>query len=351
MKYVRGFDGLRALAVLAVFLTHRSPLYSTNLGAIGVLLFFVLSGFLVGGILHDQRRKMETSDTQFWPALGGFMQRRMLRIAPIYYLSIAVVAGAALLGYQADGWRWDAVPWALIYALNIYQGAIDLWVPPISHFWSLAIEMQFYLLMAPVLLLTSARRHGPICLAIVGVAIATAAVRLALGSPYIAVYSDTLINFGLLALGTFMRLKSQTWRLPRAGLMTWIGAAGVLAIALMPHHPIPTEVLIIVALGGIASSILILAVFQAQEGLMVRLLQLPPMLYLGRISYGFYVYHELFRLKFGGEGAVDNLLRFSSNLAVSLLLAAASWHFIESPLTKLGHGARARVAKSAPETA
>jgi peptidoglycan/LPS O-acetylase OafA/YrhL len=334
---IRGFDGLRAFAVLAVFLTHRSPLYSTNLGAIGVLLFFVLSGFLVGGILHQERLKIEAGTTDFGAAFRRFMERRTLRIAPIYYLSIAAVMVAAAFGWTEAGWTWDAVPWALAYALNIFQGSIDRWVPPISHFWSLAIEMQFYLLLAPLILTTPSRWHAAICWALIALSAVEGVRCLLAGAPYIAVYSSSLVNFGLLATGALIRITGAAWPWRGRHIAQWAGALIVLLVALAPHVADPASVLLVVLFGAIGSGLLVMTVAQAQETTLIRLLELPFLRYLGQISYGFYVYHALFRVQVLGETVVGDLVRFALNLSISIVLAAASWHFLEKRIINFSH--------------
>jgi len=100
---IRGFDGIRALAVLAVFLGHRTPLHATQIGHAGVLAFFALSGFLIVGILHKARLAIERGDGTFADAFGRFFKRRTLRIFPIYYLTLATLAALASIGHPIVG--------------------------------------------------------------------------------------------------------------------------------------------------------------------------------------------------------------------------------------------------------
>ena len=93
---IRGFDGLRTLALLLVFFQHYAKLGQTfETGGYGVWLFFVLSGFLIVRILHGERVRIEAGEVRPAAAMGRFYWRRTLRIFPIYYLSIAVMALAA----------------------------------------------------------------------------------------------------------------------------------------------------------------------------------------------------------------------------------------------------------------
>ena len=93
MTRIRGFDGLRALALLLVFFQHYAKIGQTfETGGYGVWLFFVLSGFLIVRILHGERQRIEAGAVSARSALGSFYWRRTLRIMPIYYLSIAVMA-------------------------------------------------------------------------------------------------------------------------------------------------------------------------------------------------------------------------------------------------------------------
>ncbi len=121
MDRIKGLDGLRALAIALVFLQHYTVIGARlELGGYGVWLFFVLSGFLIVRILHEERRRIEAGATTVKRALGRFFWRRTLRIFPIYYLCIAVCVLLALLGFTRDRLYPDML-WHAGYLSNVYS--------------------------------------------------------------------------------------------------------------------------------------------------------------------------------------------------------------------------------------
>jgi peptidoglycan/LPS O-acetylase OafA/YrhL len=146
-------DGLRAVAVGAVMLQHfwlGAGLF--DFGAMGVRLFFVLSGFLITGILLKSRELLDSGEQRPSFALGRFYIRRFLRIFPLYY---AVLLAAWLL--RLWGTRGE-MGWHLAYLTNVDLFLRGRWWGDISHFWSLAVEEQFYLVWPLVILLAPRRR-------------------------------------------------------------------------------------------------------------------------------------------------------------------------------------------------
>ena len=155
-QYMPQLDSLRAFAVLAV-VVHHSPLVAfvpIPFGAIGVRLFFVLSGFLITGILlrcRDDRPDGSPGDR--WFSLRQFYIRRFLRIFPLYYF---VVTCAVILNY---GCARSLLPWLLTYTLNVQLAISGEW-NEFSHFWSLAVEEHFYLAWPWVVLFVPRRWVG-----------------------------------------------------------------------------------------------------------------------------------------------------------------------------------------------
>ena len=136
-------DALRAFAVLAVLFAHcvRHPpgwLALIPWAAFGVQLFFVLSGFLITGILLDSRREAERGAGSFW-MLRQFYIRRFLRIFPLYYAVILIGSLIGLRGFH------ESLGWNLAYLTNFYIVAKSGWIHEASHLWTLSIEEQFYL--------------------------------------------------------------------------------------------------------------------------------------------------------------------------------------------------------------
>ncbi len=169
VKHVRGLDGLRAVAVTLVFLSHRAHFGAVDVGQIGVWTFFLISGFLIVGELHRSRLAIERGASSRRYAFWLFAGKRALRILPVYYLLLAALAIAHRSVYQRGvdlGLRWHAV-----FLSDYWIGVVkEGWPGSTSHFWSLAVEQQFYLIAPIVLLATRASRHLTIYAAAVALA-------------------------------------------------------------------------------------------------------------------------------------------------------------------------------------
>jgi len=163
---IPGLDGLRAIAFLLVFACHTDYLL---VGWTGVLLFFVLSGFLITGILNKMKARFSGRD--FFVKFYG---RRFLRIFPLYYLYLFLMMGlvALLLGagyrmnYMNEFYR--QVPYAFVYLYNFfYASSTFVQHKFLDHFWSLSVEEQFYIFWPLLIFLTPERWQKRLFLAII----------------------------------------------------------------------------------------------------------------------------------------------------------------------------------------
>ena len=350
MDRVRGFDGVRALALIAVFFqhyTHFGAAYST--GGYGVWTFFVLSGFLIVRILAGERGRIEAGETSRGSALRRFFWRRTLRIFPIYYLVLALFTVMTALHWVAD-FTWPAAGWHAVYLSNIYFANVaGHWVGRFGHFWSLAIEEQFYLLAAPAILLSPRAWARPLCLAVV---MAAAVCDLWLRSDHasdMVVYANSLTNFGALAFGGWMGLGLPAKA--RAGSGSWVIAGCIAAgvgLVLFFHAALftPAVGMLVAALPlwstTLAAGLLVAAIHRNQASAAVKVLEWAPIAYFGRVSYGFYLYHNLlprFLLRYwahlaGLSWRPSILMETVFSFALALGLAALSWTLIERPLAR-----------------
>jgi peptidoglycan/LPS O-acetylase OafA/YrhL len=162
-------DGLRAFAVLAVIVEHafgirwaQTRFETWSPGNVGVRLFFVLSGFLITGILLSGRRDAEDTGASKRSVWTAFYLRRSLRIFPLAYAAIALacIAGAPTIRQHLG--------WYVTYTENFLFARQYSFEPPLSHFWSLAVEEQFYLIWPVVMLLVPETWLLPLILCSIG---------------------------------------------------------------------------------------------------------------------------------------------------------------------------------------
>ena len=300
VPYLPQLDGLRGIAVLLVLLAHGSNTVDVPLlapfwkaveilrtGYVGVDLFFALSGFLITRLLLDERRVTGGID------LRRFYVRRTLRIFPIYYLTILVVS-----------FTWPTTPGLrlslLAYAFN-YYAPFYLTSYPLEHTWSLAVEEQFYLVW-PMLLSALPLAALPLVTGKFAPTLALAvAAAFALLLP--ATLAGELIYMTLptrmlsLMLGASLAV-AESRRRPiglRLSLLTMTAGSAVLLAGLTGRavHLVPPGgvywCFALVGYGAFAAG----AVGAAADAWhpLVAALSWPPLRFVGRISYGLYLYH------------------------------------------------------------
>jgi peptidoglycan/LPS O-acetylase OafA/YrhL len=295
-------DGLRAIAVLLVIIQHYH--LTSGTGRWGVRLFFVLSGFLITGILLSSRNSIQRKNLQLGAALRQFYIRRTLRIFPLYYL----VLGVAIL-FGADYAR-DFAPWLLSYTINLKMAAQGWYIDHFAHFWSLAVEEQFYLFWPWIVLMLRPRWLLPttILMTLIGPAFRLFHV---LGWAYwgseasgLTVYISTLSTLDSLGMGALLAIAtSEPETLPNVrrilGRIAPLAAAILLIDGVVPIAglPIPWAAGVdMVALDTVASLLFAWMILQGSTGfpgIPGRFLSARPVVFIGTISYGLYVYHQL----------------------------------------------------------
>jgi peptidoglycan/LPS O-acetylase OafA/YrhL len=321
-----GLDGLRGIAILAVMAYHTRDAGERgqslwSLGYLGVDLFFVLSGFLITGILLDSRGQLG--------AARAFYVRRVLRIVPIYYVLVLALVVLPPFGDTASGTVRSLQPWYWLYATNwwaiLHPGQ---YLPQSSWVvWSLAIEEQFYLVWPWIVW-----RSRSVLSVSLGLAAAALVLRLALHAAGWSWWSLRNLPFGVMdtlcigaALAVLYRDPVRWPRVQRsAGI--WLVAALVWAVPIGARSPWFGSV---VAVGCGALTVLAL---QRPTAVLDRGF-LPS---LGRVSYAVYLFHSYILLAVVLTMPRWPLLaRYGIAVAFTYALARISWLLIEQPFLSL----------------
>src|SRR5262245_34285697 len=204
MSHMPQLDAVRALAVGVVLVHHLFPMVRSVLGGlggfIGVKLFFVLSGFLITQILLEGRTAVAAAGP--WHVARQFYVRRTLRIFPLYYFVIAMALLAGLPEVRQQIW------WLLTYTFNFQIASTGMWPANISHFWTLAVEEQFYLVWPWLILLLPSSWLVSMTVAVVVLGPAYRILALALGFNGGAFYAATFSSLDALGAGALLAILS-----------------------------------------------------------------------------------------------------------------------------------------------
>ncbi|HEX6880865.1 MAG TPA: acyltransferase [Terriglobales bacterium] len=337
--YIPELDGLRGLAIGAVLLYHcHEKLMSSHLdhiargGWAGVNLFFVLSGFLITGIIVDSR-----NDPYFF---RNFYARRGLRIWPVYFLVLLLVYFVVPFAFGNFWWalhEFRSAPWwhYLLFVQNLLFYPMPGTIGPT---WSLAIEEQYYVFWAPI---ARFMRNTALLPMLVAVFLVSPFIRLA--NTGFLTPAHTLTHLDGLAIGSMIALAYRTyqptirtwWSLAACGLA--MGAGGVV----LAHYrgSAFTDTLFALGFGGMLIAALLVSGRNTWYG---RFLTFSPLKYLGKVSYGLYLIHILcfvvigaFDLKMAQYGMWGDLAVVAVRMVLSILAATALWYGFERPILRL----------------
>lgn len=346
-----GLDGLRAIAIIAVFLYH-SELPWVRGGYLGVDLFFVISGFLITHLLAAEVESTGRLN------LANFYWRRAKRLLPASWLMIAAaivaawyVAPEALPRLRSDAFAslFYVTNWELLSAKVSYFESIGR-QPLLLHLWSLAIEEQFYILWAPLLLL-GLRRLGrsrlALCAALGAAALVAWTAFLATRGGYLVQTTPTRLDFGTdthsygLLIGAVLGL---TWRPERQSAATaaWV-SDGVFTLGLVI---LGVTLFLLSQLGGetgglypwgfllfalTSAALVAAATFRGSS--FGRWLDQQPMRWIGERSYGIYLWHwPIFMLTRPEDLSLDPGLTLALRIFLTLTVSALSYRLVETPI-------------------
>lgn len=346
-EYRPQLDGLRAIAVFGVLLHHFFHGNHLNLLAmLGVKLFFVLSGFLITGILLRSRDIREEKKQTWGFAVRQFYIRRFLRIFPLYYFVILI---AVILNLEPVR---QILPWLLTYTLNIYMAVQGWYVDHFAHFWSLAVEEQFYLIWPWFILFTPRKSLIPATLVFISAGPLFRFYRVLMGTNGLDTYIFTPACLDTLCLGAFLAILSHSSssrfkeNVP-AILKRWVlPVAALTATALIffnKHQSVwKWNTVFFDFFTALVFCWLVDSASRGFQGIPGAFLESKPVTYLGKISYGIYVYHPfvphlcrfLFE-RYGFSYPHHEGLVFTVHLAATLLIASLSWYLLEGPVNNL----------------
>jgi peptidoglycan/LPS O-acetylase OafA/YrhL len=363
-------DGIRGAAILLVVVWHfvvapaaqvpdsgmiaRIVIHLGSLAWSGVDLFFVLSGFLIGGILIDSKDAPRYFAT--------FYIRRVFRILPIYLL---IIVGYLVIWTATTGQNpvlaetlGRPVPWYvyLTFTQNIwfaYHGWVGVFL---ALSWSLAVEEQFYLLLPAIIRVLPRSRLLPVAIAL---ALGSAAVRTILYLHYgpawaLAAYMLIITRADALMLGVIcaLLLRDERWKTLLTGNI-WIVRSSLavfglgMAIFIYKGWGMGTRPMCTLGFSCVAAfyaSLLMIAMI-SPDGWVSRVCQTRWLMRLGAIAYGMYLIHQIaldvaFRVLRHSAAILENwhdALTILLALAVAVCLAQFSWRYFESKLVRFGH--------------
>jgi peptidoglycan/LPS O-acetylase OafA/YrhL len=348
-SYMNQLDTVRTVAVGMVIVSHWAPSTTTFWfsGFVGVQLFFVISGFLITGILLDARRKAERLGIYRSAVLKSFYVRRFLRIFPLFYATLAVAFLAGFPTVRASIW------WLIPYLSNALFALRGRWIGEIAHFWSLSVEEQFYLIWPVLILFTSKRLLLPLITSAIVFAPVFRFVCYVLGTSGIAVAVLPFSSLDTLGLGAMLALLLQNSAGEREdkGLMVLrvvsiVGCFAYFALniaGLFKELPVFLSWIAGTMIAPTALGLVWLAA-RGVRGPVGRFMEWAPLVYLGRISYGLYILHpfispgvsKVFRiLGLPKTSALNAHLLFALNLTVLVGVSSLSWHFFEKRINGL----------------
>ncbi len=377
-RHVPGLDGLRGLAAFMVVVSH-TLIPGTDIGGLSVFLFFILSGYLITRILIRSREKIEmhratitsafpgrveagfpSGHATIWSELKRFWINRALRIFPAYYVWLGFFLVVDHIYYQDQ--TINHLIWYLFYVQNFLVAFVTHTWEDFTHTWSLAVEQQFYVFFAPLVLLVASRRHVALFVATAVLALVVDTVLMLKGAEMVTLYPVPATGFIFMAAGAVLA-KTPVERLAGfahpALVVGYLIVVGLLAaypwferndIAHVPY-------VLLIALSAASLAALMAAILAAPDTWPVRLLETSLPRLFGRISYALYIIHlpvSLWMWDFGGMDDLATLTHipaeiicFVAVLAVSVPLALLSYRFVEKPCLDLKRpAARSDLSKS-----
>ncbi|HET9754472.1 MAG TPA: acyltransferase [Myxococcales bacterium] len=361
--HLPGLDGVRGLAILMVMAVHfvgdasaqtvlqRLVVKAASYGVLGVDLFFVLSGFLITGLLVDAKDRPNY--------FRNFYARRTLRIFPLYYLVLALlflvlprIAEPTPLLEEAR--RHQVFLWT--YTANFYIAAKSAWaLSYVTHFWSLAIEEHFYLLWPLVVFSFRRETLERICAGVIAAGLGLRVYLTFHGVSELSISVLTPCRVDTLCVGALLALVARreggaealVRKAPRAAAVLAFAVFAVSAWCALTGLGLPLLHQVRGSLYALLFGALALISVSPAPGPVGRFFQGSVLRFFGKYSYGLYVYHGMLTwwfIEFHVEERLDALLpghslaiavRALLGVAISLAVAVASYEMFEKPFLRL----------------
>ena len=348
LTYMKQLDGLRALAVLAVLWTHYLPqeywLFGIYWGGVGVRLFFALSGFLITGILLRSRQYITQGKQCSLVAIRQFYIRRFLRIFPLYYVTLALVAVMAMPSVR------ETIAWHIAYLSNVYFALQGRFYGSAGHLWSLAVEEQFYLLWPWFILFLSRRWLLTTIIILISIAPLFRFTSTVVGVNLVAIWVLTPGACDALCLGAllaYLNSHEDELLISKEKVLYFFLLTGLFITIVLPMLPcLNAQNLVVSALAdtgrGLIFACLVAAAAHGFKSFVGKVLESKPMVYLGKISYGIYLIHAfmpeiVYRIfdYFGLSGDKSPLIIAFFSTVATIIAATITWHVLERPINNL----------------
>jgi peptidoglycan/LPS O-acetylase OafA/YrhL len=344
-SYVPALDGVRGLAIALVLASHLCPEIAAGAGWSGVDLFFVLSGYLITGLLLDGRAAPDRA--------RRFYTRRALRIFPLYYATLVLVFVLvpafrlpffSVIPRHAATYQSTAreLEWFWPYLSNWYIGLVRPGQPgPLTHFWSLAVEEQFYLVWPLIVWHCSPRTSTRVA---IGALLGSLALRVAMvasHAPYLTVYMLTPCRLDGLAVGALIALGTRS----ESGLvgtrrvilpLASVGAAILVILSIWRQTLFSADPWVL-TIGLAAAAWLYGGLVVVALSYQSSTLAWAPLRWIGERSYGLYVLHPfvMFALTTFTALQVGTVAYAGVALAASAIVAEISYAGFERPFLSL----------------
>ena len=361
--YFKQLNGIRFIAVFLVLLDHwLVPILPIPLGHLGVVIFFVLSGFLITRILFLNADEIQQTKSSAWPKIIRFIYRRSLRIFPIYFILLFI---GLIFNISNFNELW---PWLLTYTPNLYIMIKGQWLGTWDHLWSLAVEEHYYLFFPYFIIFFTKKSYLRLFAFMIGLGVFSRLIF------YVTMPHDIIerywmfsyVNpisaidcFGLGGLLAYYYHYDYTYFLKIAQnkyllAMTITAVAFTLFLSNYSKYTYDNVWFSIFerSISALFAYFLIITALMEKNNYLGQLLENRVIVYLGTISYGIYLYHNIVFNYYHLNGNTiwaflsNNLtilnslnsqlliLKFLINFLLLIGIASFSWFYIEKPINK-----------------